>query len=657
MLQTMQRKENRLSKEKSPYLLQHKHNPVNWYPWCDDAFNKAQAEDKPIFLSIGYSTCHWCHVMAHESFEDKEVAAILNDKYICIKVDKEERPDIDSIYMSVCQALTGSGGWPTSVFMNYEQKPFFAGTYFPKKSNYGMVGFMDLLEIISQKWKTDRSNLLNTSNAIVKQLSETTKQSSEIDNELIDSAVLLFEKSFDSNYGGFGNAPKFPTPHNLLFLMKYYETTKNKQTLIMVEKTLIQMYRGGIFDHIGFGFSRYSTDKYFLVPHFEKMLYDNALLLLSYIKAFHITKKNIYKEIAQKTVDYVFCELTSPEGGFYCAQDADSEGIEGKYYVFDYEEIIKLLGKEVGEQFNKYYGITRKGNFEGRNIPNLLDNSNIDGRFDKYIPKIYEYRKSRTKLHLDDKILTSWNGLMISAFAVMYKEFREEKYLEMAKKADEFITEKLIENETLFVSYCDGVRSSKGFLDDYAFYIYAQINLYEATLDSYYLNRAVKLCKKTIENFYDTDNGGFYLYGKENQKLIIKPKETYDGAIPSGNSVMAYNLVKLSNITKDAELTEKSKLQLEFMTPFAQEYPIGYSFFLKALTLYLQPVVDVVCVLKDSVDLQELRKKKISNVNIRIFENETNEYKLINNKTTFYVCKNCSCTPPTNDITKIIDIG
>ncbi|MHC1723698.1 MAG: thioredoxin domain-containing protein [Aminipila sp.] len=646
-------KSNQLIHEKSPYLLQHAHNPVNWFPWCEEAFTKAKTEDKPIFLSIGYSTCHWCHVMAHESFEDNQVAEILNNNFVSIKVDKEERPDIDSIYMAVCQMLTGSGGWPTTIFMDCEQKPFFAGTYFPKETSYGMIGFKELLNKISENWETNRSELLNVSEQILKHLSTTEKQSEKADNKLIENAVYLFEKSFDKTYGGFGNSPKFPTPHNLLFLMNCYEAEKNKKALDMVETTLLQMYKGGIFDHIGYGFSRYSTDKYFLVPHFEKMLYDNALLLMSYTKAFYLTDKPIYREVAQKTSKYVLEEMTNPDGGFYCAQDADSEGVEGKYYVFDYDELITLLGDTVGPQFNQYYGISKEGNFEGRNIPNLLDNSHIDDRFNQYLPRVYQYRKTRTQLHLDDKILTSWNSLMIAAFAMMYQVFGEEKYIDAAKKADQFIAKNLQENNTLYVSFRDGIRSNKGFLDDYAFYIFALIQLYEATLDKNYLNKAENLCHKTIDEFYDKEHDGFYLYGKENQKLIIMPKETYDGAIPSGNSAMAYNLVKLAHITKNTEFEEKAKLQLEFMAFSAKEYPAGYSFFLLALSMYLNPLEDIVCVLKDKADLKGLKTKL--NANIRILENETDEYKIINNKTTFYICKNHSCLPPTNDVIKVMN--
>ncbi|WP_312092398.1 thioredoxin domain-containing protein [Aminipila sp.] len=645
---------NHLVNEKSPYLLQHAYNPVDWYPWCDEAFRKAREEDKPIFMSIGYSTCHWCHVMAHESFEDHQVAEILNKDFISIKVDKEERPDIDSIYMSVCQAFTGSGGWPTSIFMTAEQKPFFAGTYFPKESNYGMIGFIDLLHTILENWKVNRQQLINSSEEIVKRLNASARGKGKPDSQLIEQAVGLFERSFDKNYGGFGRAPKFPTPHNLLFLMNYYQLTENRTAMTMVEKTLIQMYKGGIFDHIGYGFSRYSTDDYFLVPHFEKMLYDNALLMMSYTRAFDLTEKTIYKEIAAKTADYILREMTSEEGGFYCAQDADSEGIEGKYYVFEHDETVKLLGKTVGKAFNEFYGITKEGNFEGKNILNRLNNPELDDRFNEYIPQLYQYRKSRMQLHLDDKILTSWNSLMIAAFAMMFHVFNEPKYLEAAKTADNFITKNLMENNTLFVSFREGARSSKGFLDDYAFYIFALIQLYEATLDNSYLHRAVNICHKTLKDFHDKETGGFYLYGRENQQLIIIPKETYDGAIPSGNSVMAYNLVKLANITKDTIFTEEAKNQLEFMSSPAKEYPAGYSFFLMALSMYLNPAEDIVCVLKDKSDLDKLKGKTGLNTNVRILEKPTDEYKLINEKTTFYVCKNHSCLPPTNNILEVL---
>lgn len=479
--------ENNLKNETSPYLLQHASNPVNWYPWCKEAFQRANNENKPILLSIGYSTCHWCHVMAHESFEDTKVADILNENFISIKVDKEERPDIDSIYMNVCQALTGSGGWPTTIFMTPNQKPFFAGTYFPKNSSGGMIGFIDLISNICKRWTERKDDFIQTSNEILKALNADGDVKHNEAEDVIEKAVHMFKNTFDKTHGGFGHAPKFPAPHNLMFLMDYYKKEKDKHTLEMVEKTLVQMYKGGIFDHIGFGFSRYSTDEKFLVPHFEKMLYDNALLMSSYILAFDITKNELYSNIAEKTALYVLRELTNPDGGFYCAQDADSDGVEGKYYIFDPDEIINLLGNEIGKKFNDYYNITKNGNFEGKNIPNLLFQTKFKSDNETYLQPIYDYRKTRTQLHLDDKILTSWNSLMISAFAMMYRILDNNKYLEVAKKACRFIDKNLSDGTNLFVSFRNKKVSENGFLDDYAFYIYALINMYEATLENHYL--------------------------------------------------------------------------------------------------------------------------------------------------------------------------
>ena len=482
--------QNHLKDQTSPYLLQHADNPVHWYPWCDEAFKRAREEDKPILLSIGYSTCHWCHVMAHESFEDQEVAEILNKNFIAIKVDKEERPDIDSIYMSVCQKLTGSGGWPTTIFLTWEQKPFFAGTYFPKTPKYGQVGFIDLLSAIEEAWKTDKGSLLESAEEIHSLLNRSLRAagniymgdvvSDKLDVGLIDGAFELYKHSFDERHGGFGDAPKFPTPHNLLFLMQYHEKSRNKRAMEMVEKTLLQMYRGGMFDHIGGGFSRYSTDPYFLVPHFEKMLYDNALLILAYCKAYQLTQNQIYCDIAERTAAYVLRELTSPDGGFYCAQDADSEGVEGKYYLLDPSEVIEVLGEETGNKFNQYFDITRRGNFEGKNIPNLLKNTDRNGDMDIFLPAIYEYRKKRYALHLDDKILCSWNGLMITAMCHLYRVTENKAYLGAAVEAMDFIMRSLCENDTLYVSYREDKHSSKGFLDDYANVIFALLALYEA---------------------------------------------------------------------------------------------------------------------------------------------------------------------------------
>lgn len=426
---------NQLKNEISPYLLQHAENPVDWNPWCKEAFEKAKSEDKPIFLSIGYSTCHWCHVMAHESFEDEKTAKILNKYFISIKVDREERPDIDSVYMSVCQAFTGSGGWPMSIFMTWDKKPFFAGTYFPPYSHYGMPGFSDLLNAIANQWNNNRSELLHSADEIIIHLKNMESSGKNLNNtNLIESAVRIFSESFDSVYGGFGSAPKFPTPHNLLFLALYSKQNDNSDILQMVEKTLVQMRKGGIFDHIGYGFSRYSTDKYFLAPHFEKMLYDNALLIIAYSAAYSITRNNFYLHTAEKTAEYVLREMTSPDGGFYCAQDADSQGVEGKFYTFTLSEILDILGDEKGKRFAQVFDITANGNFEGVNIPNLLKSNDLNSDFSDEIQMLYDYRKKRTRLHLDDKILISWNSLMIAALSALYRASHNENIFRQPKK-------------------------------------------------------------------------------------------------------------------------------------------------------------------------------------------------------------------------------
>ena len=642
--------QNHLKDETSPYLLQHAENPVHWYPWCKEAFERARTEDKPIFLSIGYSTCHWCHVMAHESFEDEEVANILNRHFISIKVDKEERPDIDSIYMSVCQTFTGSGGWPTSIFMTADQKPFFAGTYFPKTAKYGQIGFLRLLQIIHERWERARKSLLDSADEIVEVLSKQPSSKGEVDEQLIETAVRLYKNVFDEKYGGFGDAPKFPTPHNLLFLMNYYEKSKDQVAMQMVEKTLLQMYRGGMFDHIGWGFSRYSTDRYFLAPHFEKMLYDNALLILAYCKAYQITQNPMYQNVAEKTATYILREMTSKEGGFYSAQDADSEGVEGKYYLFEPSEIIHILGENVGKEFNQHYNITESGNFEGKNIPNLLHNENVDDRFTECLPKLYEYRKNRYFLHLDDKILTSWNALMIAAMCNIYRVSNQTVYLEAAKKAQQFICDKLLESNTLYVSYREGKRSEKGFLDDYANEIFALISLYEATLEREYLETACVFCDKVLSEFQDEKKGGFFLYGKENEQLILKPKETYDGAVPSGNSVMAYNLVRLYYLTGAEKYKRLAKQQLAFLTAQAERYPSGYAMFLVALSEYLDVPDKITIVLKGKEKLSDLPGRIALGTVVRILEEPTEEYSLKNDMTTFYVCQGRSCQPPTNKL-------
>ncbi len=588
--------------------------------------------------------------MAHESFEDEEIAQVLNKYFISIKVDKEERPDIDSVYMSVCQAFTGSGGWPTTIFMTPDRLPFFAGTYFPKTSRYGMPGLYQLLIEIHNQWDGNKQRLINSAMDITKKLQQTDISGGKIDLSLLQQGEEMFEHSFDSEYGGFGPAPKFPIPHNLLFLMNRYKITSNPVLLNMVETTLKQMYKGGLFDHIGGGFSRYSTDKYFLVPHFEKMLYDNALLIMSYAKAYSITGNNLYLSIAERTASYILMEMTSPEGGFYCAQDADSEGVEGRYYVFKPEEIIEVLGEEKGKLFNSTYDITKGGNFEGESIPNLLKSVKKTDDFSDELAKLYQYRLNRYKLHLDDKLLSSWNSLMISALTLLYRTEGKKEYLKASLRAQKFIESSLMKNNVLHTSFREGKLGSEGFLDDYALYILALLSLYDATLDNEYLDKAKKLCQRTIEDFYDHKDGGFWLYGDSGEKLILRPKETYDGAMPSGNSVMAYNLVRLYQITESEEYSKLSEAQLSFMSAAAEGYPMGYSFFLIALSNYADPPARITIVLQEGDDKMHATESLPLDAAAVVLEHPTVDFPLTNNKTTYYVCKNHACQPPVNHL-------
>ncbi len=644
---------NHLKNETSPYLLQHAENPVDWYPWCEEAFEKAREEDKPVFLSVGYSTCHWCHVMAHESFEDRRTAEILNSSFISIKVDREERPDIDSVYMSVCQAFTGSGGWPMSIFMTWDKKPFLAGTYFPVRPRYGMPSFSDLLKYIENQWNGGREKLLQSACQIIEQLKQSQQSESSHSGmgggSLSEKAAGMFADGFDRVYGGFGAAPKFPAPHNLLFLMLYAKQNENSDVLDMVEKTLVQMRKGGIFDHIGGGFSRYSTDRYFLAPHFEKMLYDNALLILAYASAYGITQNHIYLDTAEKTAHYVLREMTAPGGGFYSAQDADSEGVEGKYYTFALAEIFDILGKEKGKRFAEAFDITEGGNFEGVNIPNLLKSGDLNSDFGDEIHKLYDYRRNRFKLHLDDKILISWNSMMIAALSVLYRVSHNEDYLQAAGNAQRFVEKNLSEDLRLYTSWREGKRSEKSFLDDYTFYGAALTELYHSTLNKEYLEKAEQYCGEAVKRFWDDKNGGCYLSAFDSKELFMNPKESYDGAIPSGNSVMAYNFVRLYQLTEKEEYGRLAERQIRYMAAQARKYPTGHSMFLLAKLIYDNPPEHIVTALKNSSDLDEIRGRLPLLANV-IIASGSGEYPLINDSTTFYVCKNHVCLAPVNSL-------
>ncbi len=641
---------NRLINQSSPYLQQHANNPVDWYPWCREAFEKARREEKPVFLSIGYSTCHWCHVMAHESFEDEETAELLNNHYVSIKVDREERPDIDSVYMEVCQAFTGSGGWPMSIFMTAEQKPFYAGTYFPPESRYGMPGFKELLHAIAEQWKCGRDDILSSADRILAGVfRQEDGQASEIKYSLPGEAAALFENSYDSRYGGFGQAPKFPMPHNLIFLILYATLHDDKTALESAAGTLEKMRRGGIFDQIGYGFSRYSTDRYYLVPHFEKMLYDNALLMIAFAAAYRACGKQSFLAAAEQTASWISREMTGPDGEFYSAQDADSDGEEGKFYVFSKREIETVLGKQRADAFCAYFNITEEGNFEGKNIPNLLFHQKPDGAFEKEREEVYQYRKNRGHLHLDDKVLTSWNAFAIIAMTTLYRITGKRQYLLAAEAACRFIETNLTEGSLLYVGCRGGKTAGYGFLDDYAGYAAALLLVYEATGDVFRLKRAEQLLEEAKVQFAD-QNGGYFLYGNKNGSLITKPKETYDGAIPSGNSLMAWCLVRISQITGSSVYEEQAAGQLAFLSGKAAQYPAGHSLFLTALLLYQNPPEKITVVIAKGDDTERVICTLPLTAVLEIHTNETEAFRLLNGQTTYYVCKNHTCYPPTNEI-------
>ena len=639
---------NHLQNETSPYLLQHAENPVDWYPWGEAAFAKARAEDKPVFLSIGYSTCHWCHVMAHESFEDPDIAALLNDAFVSVKVDREERPDVDALYMAFCMAFTGSGGWPLSVFLTPERKPFFAGTYFPKTPRRGAYGFRELLGLIRDRWRDGREELLSVSEEItdaLRRAQETPSESAPGDGQaLIDAALGQLARRFDAVYGGFGAAPKFPTPQLLLFLLQQYEK-HGGCGLAMAEKTLLGMYRGGLFDHIGGGFSRYSTDRRWLVPHFEKMLYDNALLILAYSRGFSLTKNPLFLEIAAKTAAYVLTELKSPDGGFYTAQDADSGGGEGQFYLFSPDEVVSVLGKRDGQAFCERFGITEDGNFEGKSIPNLLGAAALSADFDAFLPPLRAYRKSRAALPTDDKILTAQNGLMIAALCALYRVSRKRPYLDAARRAQRFLETSLSCGGTLFVSIRNGRRGEKGFLDDYAGYTLALLALYDATLERAYLERAAQTADKAIRDFFDRENGGFFLSGAENEALVLRSKESRDGASPSGNSWMTYCLGRLSRLAPDGARDACLARQLAFQSGEAARDPSGHAMFLTALSDALEPPASVT-VVGAVEDAAELACAVPWNTDVRVLASPEEGYRLKDGQTAFYVCRGGRCLAP-----------
>lgn len=658
---------NRLGQEKSPYLLQHKDNPVDWYSWCEEAFQKAAKEDKPIFLSIGYSTCHWCHVMERESFEDPQIAALLQP-FVCIKVDREERPDIDAVYMAACQALTGTGGWPLTIFMTPEQKPFFAGTYFPKTSRHGQPGLSELLWQIAYLWRTARENLLESGNRIAAALAHVSPISnSNPDKRILKEAFQLLHQSFDSAWGGFGRAPKFPTPHNLLFLMRYSKLENNETALQMAETTLQAIAAGGIFDHIGGGFSRYATDKKWLIPHFEKMLYDNTLLMLAYLEAFQLTQNPAYAQTARRTADYILRELTHPDGGFYCGQDADSEGVEGKYYALTPDEIVNVLGEADGKEFCQLYHITPAGNFEGKSIPNRIGQTGDSWKDDDpRLRSLLAYRQKRTQLNLDRKILLSWNAWTIIAMARAGIILNNSKYLNAAVKAQAFIAQHMTNSDNrLYLRFCDGEAAHTGQLDDYAVYTLALTELYRATFDIRYLEQAVQWAEQMRELFEDKAHAGYYITAHDAEVLINRPKETYDGAIPSGNSVAAMVLERLAGLTGVPAWRTAADRQQEFMAGQAKDSPAAHCFALLAMVHTLYPQKELLCTGdRPPVELADyLRTHPAVEVSI-LFKTAKNEKRLsalapftnaypASEQPVWYLCKNGACHAPETDFNKL----
>ncbi len=670
---------NRLVFETSPYLLQHAANPIDWYPWSKEAFDLAKKKDKPIFLSIGYSTCHWCHVMEHESFEDQEVADLMNKTFINIKVDREQRPDVDQIYMEVTQMMNNRGGWPMTIIMTPDQKPFFSGTYFPKETRGRLVGMVELIPKVAEMWVTNRENLLDISNKILYTLTSnysTSDNIGQISESSIDKCYQNLRNSYDSSDGGFGTQPKFPRSHDFSFLLKYYSKTKNIEALEMAEFSLNKIRNGGIYDQIGYGLHRYSVDKRWLVPHFEKMLYDQALLIHAFIDLYMVTKNDRYKEIVNEIITYLERDMLSDLGVFYSAEDADSQGKEGTYYIWTYDEIINLgLDEDDFEIVLDYFNISKKGNFEhDTNILTRDDSNNIGKNYtikkiQTLINEMFIYREKKVRPLKDDKILVDWNGLVISAIARAGAVFENTLYESIAVKSMRFIMEHMIDkNGGLFKSYRNGISKGVGVLDDYAFTIWALIELYNLTFDPIYLKYASKLSDYQIKHFWDTENYGFFFTSDISEQLIARTKEYFDGAIPSGNSVSTMNFIKLSKILSNIDYEH---IAIKTMDSYATKINTGssaFSMMLQAVHYVYGKNFEVIVYSKDTNKtkkmIKELRSIYQPNMVIMVFDdsNKKEISKLIpyiellpesKLETQIYICQNYSCKLPTNDLNKV----
>lgn len=662
---------NHLSAETSPYLLQHAKNPVHWYAWSEEALQKAREENKPIFLSIGYSACHWCHVMAHESFENDDVAKHMNENFVNIKVDREERPDIDDIYQKVCQIATGQGGWPLSVFLTPDQKPFYVGTYFPVLDSYGRPGFGSILRQLSQAWKEKPKDIEKTADNFLGALqkTETVKTPSKLDRSLLDEAAMNLFQMGDFAYGGFGGAPKFPNAANISFLFRYAKLSGLSKFHEFGLKTLNKMAKGGIFDQIGGGFHRYSTDAKWLVPHFEKMLYDNALIPINYAEAFQITKDPIYLEILEKTLDFVIREMTSPEGGFFSAYDADSEGVEGKFYVWSKSEIKNILGDDA-ELFCLYYDVTDGGNWEGANI--LCNNINVStvafnfGLTEDQVreilsscsKKLLDVRSKRIWPGLDDKILTSWNALMITAFAKGYRVTGNSKYLEAAQNCISFIEKNLLIDDKLFRTFKNENAKINGYLEDYSYFINALIDVFEISPDPKLLDLASHLGNHLVNHFWDEKNHNFFMTSDTHESLIIRPKSNYDLSLPSGNSVSCLVMLRLFHLTQQQKFLEISTKIMESQAQMAAENPFGYGFLLNTIYIYLQKPLEITVLNNSDKEIENFLNKSFLPESIIVSFSSPNQFESLTsypffsgknydpNSTCVFVCKDFACSLP-----------
>jgi len=685
---------NRLIHEKSPYLLQHAYNPVDWYPWCAEAFDKARAENKPVFLSVGYSTCHWCHVMAHESFEDPEIGRLLNEVFICIKVDREERPDIDKVYMTACQMMTGAGGWPLTIVMTPDRKPFFATTYVPREGRFGRIGLLDLIPRIKEIWKTRYHDILKSADQMVSSMQQKTTETSHgaLSKDTIHEAYKGLASLYDVKYGGFGQAPKFPTPHQLLFLLRYWKWNGEKKALGMVVKTLEAMRCGGIYDHVGFGFHRYSTDERWLVPHFEKMLYDQAMLAMAYTEAYQATGNDLFKRTACEIFTYVVRDMKSRSGGFYSAEDADSEGEEGKFYFWTEDEIRGLLGTSEAELTIRAFGVEKAGNFvdqltgarTGQNILHMkkpahelasslgISEESLRHRLSAARLSLFAARDKRTRPYKDDKILVDWNGLMIAALAKGAQVFMDKVYLKAAQNAVKFILDNMRELDgRLYHRHREGESAIMANLDDYAFLIWGLIECYEASHDASFLKTALRLQEDLTKHFWDKENGGYYFTPDDGEDLIVREKESYDGAIPSGNSVAMLNMVRLSRLTGNTKLEDQAVDISRALAGAVRRVPVGHTQFIIALGFLIYPAYEIVIAGRAEAEdtkrmLHALREHFLPNtvVLLRSPDDEssdttniapfTNDLRPVNDMATAYVCTNFACHSPTTDLTEML---